>query len=69
MLMTGQTQIQEVLFFPQMRPEKKAPRDAAAKYVEAGIPEASRSRVAEGRLLFGFRPQRRKGAEDSATDW
>lgn len=39
MLMTGQTQIQEVLFFPQMRPEKKAPRDAAAKYVEAGIPE------------------------------
>ena len=39
MLMTGQTQIQEVLFFPQMRPEKKAPRDAAARYVEAGIPE------------------------------
>ena len=40
MLMTGQTQIQEVLFFPQMRPEKKAPRDAAAKYVECGIEEA-----------------------------
>jgi lysyl-tRNA synthetase class 2 len=39
MLMTGQTQIQEVLFFPQMRPEKKAPRDAAPKYVEVGIPE------------------------------
>ena len=39
MLMTGQTQIQEVLFFPQMRPEKKAPRDPASKYVEAGIPE------------------------------
>ncbi len=39
MLMTGQTQIQEVLFFPQMRPEKKAPRDTAAKYVEAGIAE------------------------------
>lgn len=39
MLMTGQTQIQEVLFFPQMRPEKKAPRDNAAKYVEAGIAE------------------------------
>ncbi len=39
MLMTGQTQIQEVLFFPQMRPEKKAPRDPAAKYAEAGIPE------------------------------
>ena len=39
MLMTGQTQIQEVLFFPQMKPEKKAPRDAVSKYVEAGIPE------------------------------
>lgn len=39
MLMTGQTQIQEVLFFPQMRPEKKASRDAASKYVEVGIPE------------------------------
>lgn len=39
MLMTGQTQIQEVLFFPQMRPEKKAPRDNAAKYAECGIGE------------------------------
>lgn len=38
MLMTGQTQIQEVLLFPQMRPEKKAPRDAVSKYEEAGIP-------------------------------
>ena len=39
MLMTGQTQIQEVLFFPQMRPEKKAPRDKADKYVAVGIAE------------------------------
>ena len=39
MLMTGQTQIQEVLFFPQMRPEKKIPRDPAAKFVEIGVPE------------------------------
>ena len=39
MLMTGQTQIQEVLFFPQMRPEKKIPRDAAAKFVEIGVAE------------------------------
>ena len=30
MLMTGQTTIQEVLFFPQMRPEKTARRDDAA---------------------------------------
>ena len=39
MLMTGQTQIQEVLFFPQMRPEKKAPRDNAAAYTAVGISE------------------------------
>ncbi len=39
MLMTGQTTIQEVLFFPQMKPEKKAPKDAVAKYTELGIPE------------------------------
>ena len=39
MLMTGNAFIQEVLFFPQMRPEKVAPKDAAAKYMELGIAE------------------------------
>ena len=39
MLMTGQTTIQEVLFFPQMRPEKVIPKDAPARYTELGIPE------------------------------
>ena len=39
MLMTGQTTIQEVLFFPQMRPEKVVKKDAAAKYMELGITE------------------------------
>ena len=39
MLMTGQTQIQEVLFFPQMRPEKTERRDKAEAYVALGIPE------------------------------
>ncbi len=39
MLLTGQTSIQEVLFFPQMRPEKKIPKDNAAKYMEIGIAE------------------------------
>ena len=37
MLMTGQTTIQEVLFFPQMRPEKKTPKDSVAKYEEIGV--------------------------------
>ena len=40
MLMTGQTTIQEVLFFPQMRPEKKIPKDSADKYAAIGVPEA-----------------------------
>ncbi len=39
MLLTGQTTIQEVLLFPQMRPEKIAKKDSAAKYMELGIPE------------------------------
>ena len=39
MLMTGESFIQEVLFFPQMRPEKVIPRDAPARYTELGIPE------------------------------
>ena len=37
MLMTGQTTIQEVLFFPQMRPEKTVKKDAAEKYEALGI--------------------------------
>ena len=39
MLMTGKTYIQEVLFFPQMRPEKVTPKDNIAKYVALGISE------------------------------
>ena len=39
MLLTSQTSIQEVLLFPQMRPEKVVKRDALSKYTEVGIPE------------------------------
>jgi len=38
MLMTNQSTIQEVLFFPQMRPEKKAKVTSDEDFVEAGIP-------------------------------
>ena len=38
MLMTGQTTIQEVLLFPQMRPEKVEKRDNAEAYATAGVP-------------------------------
>lgn len=37
MLMTGQTTIQEVLLFPQMRPEKVARRDKEEAYTALGI--------------------------------
>ena len=39
MLMTGQTTIQEVLFFPQMRPEKTTRRDTPAQFAAAGVAE------------------------------
>ena len=38
MLMTGQTTIQEVLFFPQMRPEKTQSRDKEEAFVAIGVP-------------------------------
>nr|WP_314750294.1 lysine--tRNA ligase [uncultured Porphyromonas sp.] len=39
MLLTGQESIQEVLLFPQMRPEKVLPRDKKVVFASAGIPE------------------------------
>jgi len=39
MLLTGQESIQEVLLFPQMRPEKVLPRDKKELFASAGIPE------------------------------
>lgn len=39
MLLTGQESIQEVLLFPQMRPEKVLPRDKKEDFASAGIPE------------------------------
>ena len=38
MLMTNQNTIQEVLLFPQMRPEKVQKRDSEASYTQNGIP-------------------------------
>ncbi|HBG42333.1 MAG TPA: lysine--tRNA ligase [Porphyromonadaceae bacterium] len=39
MLLTGQTTIQEVLLFPQMRPEKTVQKDADQAYIQVGVPE------------------------------
>ena len=38
MFMTGQTSIQDVLFFPTMRPEKKVVADNEEVYTAAGVP-------------------------------
>jgi len=38
MLMTNQSTIQEVLFFPQMRPEKKAKTVTADDFIHIGVP-------------------------------
>lgn len=39
MLLTGQHTIQEVLFFPQMKPEKTIKKDSNERFVALGIPE------------------------------
>jgi len=39
MIMTNQSSIQDVLFFPQMRPEKKEKTDSKKLFLELGIPE------------------------------
>lgn len=50
MFMTNQTSIQEVLFFPQMRPEKKIKVTTPEDFVKIGIPMA----WAEHMLAAGF---------------
>ena len=39
MLMTGKTFIQEVLFFPQMKPEKRAPQSSIQEWAAIGVAE------------------------------
>jgi lysyl-tRNA synthetase class 2 len=39
MLMTGQPNIQEVMLFPQLKPEKKMPQSTVAEWAELGVAE------------------------------
>ncbi len=39
MLMTGKETIQEVILFPQMKPEKKMPQDSIEAWAKVGVPE------------------------------
>ena len=39
MLMTGKFAIGEIMLFPQMKPEKKAPKSSVGEWAEIGVPE------------------------------
>jgi lysyl-tRNA synthetase class 2 len=39
MMMTGQPNIQEVMLFPQLKPEKKIPQSSIKEWEEIGVPE------------------------------
>ena len=63
MLMTGQQAIQEVLFFPQMKPEKAISQDTNEKYIALGIPAewvdvVKKAGITKVRDLSGLNPNK-----------
>lgn len=63
MLMTNNSSIQDVLFFPQMRPEKKEQVDSPEKFVEKGIP----TEWAEAILGMGYKTVESLGSIEKHT--
>ena len=65
MLMTGKTFIQEVLFFPQMKPEKKMPQSTIKEWAEIGVPEdwAYVLRKAGFNLISDIREEKDQGLQ------
>ena len=65
MLMTGKTFIQEVLFFPQMKPEKKMPQSSIKEWEEIGVPEdwAYVLRKAGFNLISDIREEKAQGLQ------
>ena len=65
MLMTGQTTIQEVLFFPQMKPEKKIPQSSIKEWGEIGVSEewAYVLRKAGFNLISDIRDEKSQGLQ------
>ena len=65
MLMTGQTTIQEVLFFPQMKPEKKIPQSSIKEWGEFGVSEewAYVLRKAGFNLISDIRDEKAQGLQ------
>ena len=65
MLMTGKTTIQEVLFFPQMKPEKKIPQSSIKEWGEIGVSEewAYVLRKAGFNLISDIRDEKAQGLQ------
>ena len=65
MLMTGKTFIQEVLFFPQMKPEKKMPQSTIKEWAEIGVLEewAYVLRKAGFNLISDIRDEKPQGLQ------
>ena len=65
MLMAGKTFIQEVLFFPQMKPEKKMPQSTIKEWEEIGVPEdwAYVLRKAGFNLISDIREEKAQGLQ------
>ena len=70
MLMTGQTTIQEVLFFPQMKPEKKNPQSSIKEWGEIGVSEewAYVLRKAGCNLISDIRDEKAQGLQQKIGD-
>ena len=70
MLMTGQTTIQEVLFFPQMKPEKKIPQSSIKEWGEIGVSDewAYVLRKAGFNLISDIRDEKAQGLQQKIGD-
>lgn len=70
MLMTGQTTIQEVLFFPQMKAEKKIPQSSIKEWGEIGVSEewAYVLRKAGFNLISDIRDEKAQGLQQKIGD-
>ena len=70
MLMTGKTYIQEVLFFPQMKPEKKMPQSSIKEWEEIGVSEnwAYVMRKAGFNLISDIKGEKAQGLQQKIGD-
>jgi lysyl-tRNA synthetase class 2 len=70
MLMTGKTFIQEVLFFPQMKPEKKIPQSSVAEWAEIGVSEewVPVLRKAGFNLISNIKDEKAQGLQQKIGD-